>query len=127
MKQKEPSEGASSFAFFFPELAAMGKERYEELLNAQTELLERVQETNKHWLGRIRSQANCNSEFAFKLTGAKSIPDAMTAYQDWFKREFEMMAEDGKRLVADGQTLAEAGRRLLSNGWMLNGRGGAST
>ena len=32
-------------------------------------------------------------------------------------RRFEMMAEDGKRLFADGQKFIEAGTHVLSNGF----------
>jgi len=35
-----------------------------------------------------------------------------------------MMAEDGRRLFADGQKIVEAGTRLLSNGSSGKGRGG---
>jgi hypothetical protein len=57
------------------------------------------------------------SEFAAKLTRARSIPEAMTACQEWTGRRFEMMAEDGKHAIADTQKFMKTGSRLLSNGW----------
>jgi hypothetical protein len=74
----------------------------------------------------MQSEANLASEFASKLTTARSIPDAMTACQEWSSRRFEMMAEDGKHLFADTQKFIEAGARLVSNGWLSN-RPSAST
>ncbi|MGD0023515.1 MAG: phasin family protein [Xanthobacteraceae bacterium] len=108
------------------EFAAIGKKRIEDFANAQTELLDKLQETNRQWFERVQSEANLVSEFASKLTAARSIPDAMTACQEWTSRRFEMMAEDGKHLFADTQKFMETGARLLSNGW-LSGRPGAGT
>ncbi len=108
------------------EFAAMGKKRVEDFVNAQTELLDKLRETNRQWFERVQSEANLASEFAAKLTAARSIPDAMTACQEWTSRRFEMMAEDGKQLFADTQKFMETGARLLSNGWLSN-RPGAGT
>jgi hypothetical protein len=90
-------------------------------MNAQTELLERLKETNRQWFDRVESEANLASEFASKLTSARSLPDAMSACQEWTMRRFAMMAEDGKHVLADTQKLMETGARLLSNGWQSNG------
>lgn len=89
---------SSSSTLIAAELAAIGKKRVEECINAQTELLGRLQERNQQWLDRLQQEANLASEFASKLTAARSIPDAMTACQEWTSWWFEMMAEDGKHL-----------------------------
>lgn len=129
MTQKEPrSEGLEKASLFnLPtELAAMGKQRIEDFINAQTELFEKLQESNKHWSERMQSEAKLASDLASKLTSARSIPDAMTACQEWSGRRFEMMTEDGKHLFSDSQKFMETGVRLLSNGWWSSGKG-AST
>jgi hypothetical protein len=100
-----------------PKFATMGKKSIEELLNAQTELFENLQETNRHQLERVQSEAALASKFATKLTTTRSIPDAMTTCQEWTSRQAEMMAEDSKLLVADTQRFMETGARLLSSGW----------
>ena len=92
----------------------MGKKSIEELLNAQTELLKNLQETNRHWLEIVQSEAALASKFATKLTTTRSIPDAMTTCQEWSNRQIEMMAEDCKLLVADTQRFMETGARFLS-------------
>ena len=118
-----PTPGVISGQF-----AAMGQRRIEEFLNARTDLLEKLQELNKQWLERVQSEANLASELASKLTAARSIPDTMTACQEWSNRRFEMMAEDGKHAFADAQKFMETGARLLSNGWWSNGKlGGLSS
>jgi hypothetical protein len=108
----------------FPEMAEMGKKRIENFVDAQRELLNRVQETNRQWLDRMQSEAKVASDFANKVMGARSIPEAMTAYQEWANRQLEMTAEDAKRLFTDGQKFIEASARLLSNEASGNGRSG---
>ena len=108
MKQK-PSSSTPIAA----ELVAIGKKRVEECIHAQTELLGRLQEKNQQWLDRLQQEANLASEFASKLTAARSIPDAMTACQEWTSWWFEMMAEDTKHLWDGMQKFVQAGARLL--------------
>jgi hypothetical protein len=109
------------------EFATMGKKRIEDFVDAQKQLLEKLQESNKRWLARVQSEAGFASEFATKLTSARSIPDAATACQVWSSRRLEMMAEDGKHVFADAQMFMETGARLLSNGWGSKGRDGLGT
>ena len=131
MAQKEShierTEKFSSPNLMPTEFAEMGKKRIEELVNSQTEFLEKLQEMNCQWLDRAQSETNLASEFASKLTAARSIPEAMAAYQEWASRRFEMMAEDGKHLFADAQKFMEAATRLLPNTSLLIGGGGSNT
>ncbi len=71
---------------------------------------------NRHWFDRMQSEANLTSKFWSKLAAARSIPDAMTAYQEWAGRQFEMIAEDRKHPLADYQMLTETGAHRLWNG-----------
>jgi Phasin protein len=131
MAENESYEGRTEKSlppnFMSPEIAAMGQKRVEDFVKAQTELLDKFQEANRHWFDRMQSEANIASEFATKVIGARSITDAMAACQEWTTRRFEMAVEDGKRLVAETQKVMETGTRLLSNGWPGYGRGGLST
>lgn len=131
MAQQEPrSEGAekaSPLNLMPAELAAMGKKRVEDFVNAQTELFEKFQASNKQWLDRMESEAGLASDLASKLISARSIPDAMTACQQWSNRRFEMMAEDGRHVFADAQKLVETATRLFSNGWSNGKSGSVST
>jgi len=109
-----------------PQFAIMGKNSIEELLNAQTELLENLQATNRHWLECVQSETALASKFASKLTTTRSIPEAMTTCQEWTSRQIEMMAEDSKLLVADTQRFMEMGTRMLSSGWWPHRPGGSA-
>jgi hypothetical protein len=42
------------------------------------------------------------------------MPDAMTAYQEWWSEEINARAEDARRLMTKGQELVAASSRLLS-------------
>jgi Phasin protein len=99
----------------------------EDFAKAQTELLNTLQEANRQWLNRMQSEVKLASEFASKVGGAHSIPDAMAAYQEWSSRRFEMMVDDGKQVLTQSQKAMETAARLLSNGWFANGQGGMST
>lgn len=125
MAQKEgiaerAEKAAAANLLVFPEMAEMGKKRIENFVDAQRELLNQLQETNRQWLDRMQSEAKVASDFANKVMGARSIPDAMSAYQEWANRQLEMTAEDAKRLFADSQKFIEAGTRLLSSRGGLN-------
>ena len=103
------------------------KNASDEFVKTQTEFLEKLQEMNCQWFDRAQSEASLASEFTSKLTAARSIPEAMAAYQEWASRRFEMMAEDGKHLFADAQKFMEAATRLLPNATLIKGSGGSST
>jgi predicted phage tail protein len=98
------------------ELAALGKKRMSDLMRVQAELLDELQESNRHWLDRIQSEANLASEFASKLSAARSMPDAMAVSRDWATQYFAMLAEDGKHLADDTRKFVERGARLFSGG-----------
>ena len=94
------------------ELAAIGQQRFQDFVSAQDELLNQLRKLNEIWLDRLRSDANLASEFTAKLTEARSIPEAMSASQEWTTRRLQMMAEDGQQLAAVIQKLAETSARL---------------
>lgn len=127
MAQKEThSEHGDKLAFVsrtMADLAAMGQKRMEVFTHTQSELFDKLQEANQRWLDRIQVEAKSASEFASKLTGARSIPDAITAYQEWASQCFEMMTEDRKHLLDDYQNFAKMSARLLAPGWQWNGVG----
>jgi hypothetical protein len=93
----------------------MKKARVDELVNVQTEFFNKLQETNRQWLERAQSQATLASELASKMTAARSLPEAIAAYQEWTTREVELLAQDGKHLFDHMQKLMEASTSLLSS------------
>lgn len=118
MAQMEPHtnkvETSALLELFPPEFTAMGKERLEALAAIQTEQLETLQEMNRNWLDRMQSKAMLASEFTYKLMAARTITELAMAYQEWARRGMMIAAEDGTRILADGQKLAATGARLFS-------------
>lgn len=120
MAQKEAQselQKSSLFNLGQAEVAATAANYAREIAKVQTEVFDKWQETNKHWLDRISTEANLTSELASNLASARSVPDAIMACHKWNSRRLRMMAEDGQHLIADAQKFAEMGARLLSNGW----------
>ncbi len=102
MAQKETQKTAkpSPLNLLPTQLADKGNKRVEGSVNAQTELLDKLQETKRQWFDCIRLEADLACEFTSKLPTAPSIPDAITACQDWASRRFKMMAHDRKHLLS---------------------------
>jgi uncharacterized damage-inducible protein DinB len=112
-EHKERSDAPDVLAF--PEMTEIGKNRIQNFIDAQRELLNHLQKANRQWFDRMQSEAKVASEFANKVIGARSLPDAMITCQEWASWQFEATAEDTKRLFTDGQKFMEASARLLSN------------
>ena len=93
----------------------------------QSELTKKATEINRHWADRGRSEASLASEFASKLAACRSVPDAMTAWQEWSSQRLERMAEDGKHLLGDLQEVVKVGTRLLPNGGWTSGPPGLTS
>jgi len=116
--KESQSEQLEKFSSFNPaEFAAIGKNYIDEFDKVQIDLFEKLQDINRQWLDRMNSEASLASKFASQMTSARSIPESMTACQEWTSRRFEMMAEDGKHLLDDAQKLAATSTRLFSNAW----------
>jgi hypothetical protein len=114
----------SELSNLIPEdFAATAQRRMQEFADAQTELVEQCQDANRHWLHHIEAEVNIASEFALKLTAARSIPEAMTACQEWGSRRLEMMADDSRHFLDDTQKFMQAGMRFFANGWQPKGPG----
>ena len=45
----------------------------------------------------------------------RSIPEVLGAYKEWSTRRFEMVPQDGKRLLADAQKFVETGVNLMTS------------
>ena len=120
MAQKEAvreQEKLSLFNLAPQEFTAKGQEYLREFGRAQTELFDKWQEINRHWVDRINTEANLASELASQVTSARSVPEAMATFQAWSSRRFQMMAEDSQHLLNDAQKLMETGAQVLPKGW----------
>src|SRR5262249_58369065 len=97
--------------------AETGQKQLEAMAEMQKELIAVIEEVNREWATRAQAEAKLATEFAGKLSAAKSIPDAAAIYQEWLARRMEMFAEDSRRVVADGQKFMAAAPPFPSHAW----------
>lgn len=131
MAQKETHiNGARKSSSLTPppaEFPAIEEERIEKFVNIQTELFDKFLEIYRQWFYLAQSEANFAFGFASKLAFARSIPEVMETCQECISRQFEMIAEDVRRLLTITEKLTEAGARLMLNGSVANGGSGRGT
>ena len=94
----------------------LGTERFESLMEVHRKLLATFERVQRDRLARAMEETKLASEFATKVTSARSIPDIMAIYQQWITQCEEMIAEDGRKFLDDSQKVANAALSLLSNG-----------
>jgi Phasin protein len=96
------------------------------VMSLQKEFVTYLQEVNRNWFEHMQSEAAIASEFANKLTAARSIPDVATVWQEWANRRMELLTQDGRHLLADTEKFIETGARVFGNGWVPATSGASS-
>ena len=82
-----------------------------------SEFFSALQEMRRDWMARATAEIELNLKLSKKLEAADSVPDAVTAYQEWLNEEMEARAEDARLLMSNGQKFMDTTSRFLSNGW----------
>jgi len=93
-----------------------GKERSEAIFNVQKELLDEYEEASRVWIARLRSEVALWSELAGKVTSSRSIPEGLEAYRDGVAQRLQMAADDGPRLLEEGQKVIAMMTKAVANG-----------
>jgi hypothetical protein len=83
-------------------------------LRLQTEMFEVLSNIGREWLERAASQAELASRLPNKLTAARSVPDVLSAYQEWLSECMTVAGEDGYRFISDSQKIINAGVRCVA-------------
>jgi hypothetical protein len=84
-------------------------------LRMQTEMFDTLQTIGHQWLERRTHEAEHAFNLPNRLAGARTLPDALSAYQEWLSEMLAMCNEDGRRFVSDGQKIVATGVRCFSN------------
>jgi hypothetical protein len=83
----------------------------------QGEFFNTLQEMSRDWMACATSEIELGVKLSNRLSAARSVPDAIAAYQEWLSEEMGARAEDARRLMSNGQKFMDTSTRLLSNGW----------
>jgi hypothetical protein len=108
-------ENMAAAETFTTQIGDMGTRSINAGLRMQTEMLDALQVMSRDWVACTTSEAELALNLPNRLAGARSIPEAVTAYQQWLSEWLAMCSEDGRRLVADGQKFMASGVRCLTN------------
>lgn len=85
-------------------------------LRLHKEMLGLLSDMGQDWFARATAEAQLALQLPNRLTAAHSIPDAVTAYQEWFGEWIDRCSQDSQRLLSDGQKILVTGTRCLSGG-----------
>jgi len=91
-------------------------------LRRQTEMLDVLHDIGRDWFARATSEAELALKLPNKLSAAHTVPDALSAYNEWLNEWMTMCGEDGRRLIADSQRIMDTGASCFAAG----GRGAAT-
>jgi hypothetical protein len=108
-------ENAAAAEMFTAQIGDMGKRSINAGLRMQTEIFDALQTIGRDWVACTTSEAELALNLPNRLAGARTLPDAITAYQQWLTEWLTMCNEDGRRLVADGQRFMTSGVRCLTS------------
>jgi len=100
-----------------PPFMNWGQEQTEAAMALQKALLESCDQASRAWLARVQSEVSLWSDLANKLSGTKSIPEALEAYSKSVSQRMQMAAEDGRKLVDECQQLTQKFTKSLGNDW----------
>ena len=68
----------------------------------------------------VMSRATTEMELGVKLTqrlgAARSLPDVVSAYQEWLSEEMNARSEDARQFMSNSQKFVTASTRFFSNG-----------
>jgi len=78
-------------------------------LHMQREVFDALEDIGRGWLARATSEAELAFNLPARLTATLSIPDALSAYQEWLSEWMNMCGEDTRRLLANSGKVINAG------------------
>jgi hypothetical protein len=109
------SEKAGATSVVNAQFAEMGVNSVTAGLRMQRELFETFQDISRDWFARATSEAELAFKLPRQLSNARSVPDALSAYQEWLNEWMSLRGEDGRRLVSDGRKIMDTGVRCFTN------------
>jgi hypothetical protein len=86
-------------------------------LQVQDEFVKACEEMSREVMSRATAEIELGLKLSQKLSAARSLPDVMSAYQEWLGEEMSARSEDARRFMTNSQKFMATSTQLLSNGW----------
>ncbi len=83
-------------------------------LRLQKEMIGLLSDIGQDWFARATAEAELALRLPNKLTAARSVPDAVAAYQEWFGEWMTRCSEDSQRLFSDSEKIVDTGARCIT-------------
>jgi hypothetical protein len=109
------SENALAMDEIKAQIGGIGARNLNAGLRMQTEMFDTLQTISRDWVARATSEAELAFNLPNRLTSVRSVPDAVSTYQQWLSEWLAMCGEDGRHLIADGQRIVATGVRCFTN------------
>lgn len=116
MANKGTAGSTPSTPIMSPFLMNWGQDRTEAALEMQKAILKSYEETSRAWLDRLQSEVSLWSDLANKLSGSRTVPEAIETYTNCISHRMQMAADDGRRLVDNAQQITQKITDSFSNG-----------
>jgi hypothetical protein len=81
----------------------------------QDEFAKTFEEMSRAVLSRATAEIERGVKLTQTLGAARSLPDVMSAYQEWLSEEMNARSEDARQFMANSQKFITTSTRLLSN------------
>jgi hypothetical protein len=112
--ERSRSERPSMASVMSAPFGEMGARSVTAGFRAQQKMLDVLSDIGREWFTRATAEAELALQLPNKLTSARSMPDALSAYQEWLDEWMSMCGEDSQRLVSDGRKLIDTGVRCFA-------------
>jgi len=109
------SEATAAAETMSSRMADIGANSFNAGMRMQTEMFDTLQTIGHQWLERKSHEAELAFNLPNRLAGARTLPDAVSAYQEWLSEWLAMCNEDSRRFVTDGQKIVATGVRCFTN------------
>ena len=96
-------------------MAEIGANSFNAGLRMQTEMFDTLQTIGHQWMERRTCEAELALNLPNRLVGARTLPDAVAAYQEWLSEWLAICNEDRRRFVSDGQKIVATSVRCFTN------------
>lgn len=86
------------------------------MIDLQKQALEYAAELGQVWMARVHSESKLVTDLMTKLAGARSIPDATSAWQECLQRQIQLNAEDTRLLFEQNEKFMRMTAEVFTNG-----------